>query len=134
MSLTLFRSRTEREREPLRCFNRIAKDWIQVFLSNNVNLMNSPPLSNDGTDSDYGAELDFTDDALLAQLDRVQVESSAVIKQTPSSDEAAADNQETTAYGTADLETLTGLSREKLAEVLSEIEIVKIEEENRSLW
>ncbi|GAA5990729.1 hypothetical protein JCM5350_007345 [Sporobolomyces pararoseus] len=96
--------------------------------------MNSPPLSNDGTDSDYGAELDFTDEALLAQLDRVQVESSAVIKQTPSSDEAATDNQETIADGTTELEQLTGLSREKLAEVLSEIEIVKIEEENRSLW
>ncbi|GAA5951786.1 hypothetical protein JCM3765_003118 [Sporobolomyces pararoseus] len=94
----------------------------------------NPPPSNDETGSDYGSELDFTDEVLLAQLDRVQVGTSAVIKHTPSSDEAATSNNEPPVEAQTELEQINGISKEKLAEVLSEIEVVKRQEENRSLW
>ncbi|GAA5911050.1 uncharacterized protein JCM6883_004250 [Sporobolomyces salmoneus] len=87
--------------------------------------MNGPP--HDDTDSDYGSELDFTDEALLDVLDRAQ---SSFIKQQSES----AQNRPTQTGGSlneihVELETLGPLVGEASAK-LSERRV----EDQRSLW
>jgi hypothetical protein len=93
--------------------------------------MNAP--LNDETESDYGSELDFTDEAILAQLDGPTSESN-VIKQTRSLDNNTTGTDGNGAAVNIDMVELAGMSTNKLAEVLKGIEVVPIEEDKRSLW
>lgn len=87
----------------------------------------------DDPDSDYGSELDFTDEALLAQLDGTPA-SSILIKQQATLPNGEVESSVTLPGPSKEIDVPTEMTTEEIKEVLKEIEVVQDEEDKRSLW
>ncbi|GAA5888244.1 hypothetical protein JCM16303_005313 [Sporobolomyces ruberrimus] len=93
--------------------------------------MTNAPL--DDLDSDYGSELDFTDEALLAQLDETPA-SSIFIKQQATLPNGEVESSVALPGPSKEVDVPTEMTTEEIKEVLKEIEVVQDEEDKRSLW